>query len=201
MWESNPRPKSPKSNTLNTRPRPRPCKLCNRIKMFVIAINEAVFLTSGCQALPRAWTTRSSTGRLKHIRSYIRLVSNHTTRLCVGNQQTNAATYHINNLLFNPLRLQYVILRTKSKNRCDYCTYIYIHGLCDRNMGLLPASKRHFTADLPTPTGYPWVSRVFTLLTVPRPWQQLLTGLFLPHGFIFTSTLANNYCREHVLAA
>ena len=45
---------------------------------------------------------------------------------------------------FNPLRLQYVILRTKSQNRCDYCTYIYVHGLCDRNMGLLPASKRHF---------------------------------------------------------
>ena len=47
--------------------------------------------------------------------------------------------------VFNPLRLQYVILRTKSQNRCDYCTYIYVHGLCDRNMGLLPASKRHFT--------------------------------------------------------
>ena len=46
--------------------------------------------------------------------------------------------------LFNPLRLQYVILRTKSQNRCDYCTYIYVHGLCDRNMGLLPASKRHY---------------------------------------------------------
>ena len=25
----------------------------------------------------------------------------------------------------NPLRLQYVILRTKSQNRCDYCTYTY----------------------------------------------------------------------------
>ena len=25
----------------------------------------------------------------------------------------------------NPLRLQYVILRTKSQNRCDYSTYIY----------------------------------------------------------------------------
>ena len=46
--------------------------------------------------------------------------------------------------ILNPLRLQYVILRTKSQNRCDYCTYIYVHGLCDRNMGLLPASNRHF---------------------------------------------------------
>ena len=27
----------------------------------------------------------------------------------------------------NPLRLQYVILRTKSQNRCDYCTYIYTY--------------------------------------------------------------------------
>ena len=45
----------------------------------------------------------------------------------------------------NPLRLQYVILRTKSQKHCDYCTYIYVHGLCDRNMGLLPASNRHFT--------------------------------------------------------
>ena len=32
---------------------------------------------------------------------------------------------------FNPLRLLYV--------------YIYVHGLSDRNMGLLPASNRHFT--------------------------------------------------------
>ena len=54
------------------------------------------------------------------------------------------------NIWVNPLRLQYVILCTKSQNRCDYCTYIYVHGLCDRNMGLLPASKRHFTV---SPTG------------------------------------------------
>ena len=46
---------------------------------------------------------------------------------------------------FNPLRLQYVILRTRSQNRCDSCMYIYVHRLCDRNMGLLPASNRHFT--------------------------------------------------------
>ena len=31
------------------------------------------------------------------------------------------------------------------KPRCHSCTYIYVHGLCDRIMGLLPASKRHFT--------------------------------------------------------
>ena len=61
----------------------------------------------------------------------------------------------------------------------------------------IAASKAY----LPTLMGYPRVSQVFTLFTVPRLWQQLLTGLFLPHGFIFTSTLANNYCREHVLAA
>ena len=48
-------------------------------------------------------------------------------------------------ICFNPLRLQYVLLRTKSQNRCDSCTYIYVHRLCDRNMGLLPASNRHFT--------------------------------------------------------
>ena len=45
----------------------------------------------------------------------------------------------------NPLQLQYVILHTKSQNHCDYCTYIYVHGLCNQNMGLLPASNRHFT--------------------------------------------------------
>ena len=28
---------------------------------------------------------------------------------------------------FNPLRLQYVILRTKSQNRCGSCTYIYTY--------------------------------------------------------------------------
>ena len=27
--------------------------------------------------------------------------------------------------------------------RCDFRTDISVHGLCDRNMGLLPASKRH----------------------------------------------------------
>ena len=46
---------------------------------------------------------------------------------------------------FNPFRLSYVYIRTKSQNRCDSCTYIYVHGLCDQNMGLLPASNRHFT--------------------------------------------------------
>ena len=45
----------------------------------------------------------------------------------------------------NPFVLSYVYIRTKSQNRYDSCTYIYIHGLCDRNMVLLPASKRHFT--------------------------------------------------------
>ena len=33
--------------------------------------------------------------------------------------------------IFNPLRLQYVILRTKSQNHCDYCTYIYIYTYTD----------------------------------------------------------------------
>ena len=47
-------------------------------------------------------------------------------------------------MAFNPLQLQYVILRTKSQNRCDSSTYIYVHGLCDRNMGLLRVSNRHF---------------------------------------------------------
>ena len=65
-----------------------------------------------------------------------------------------SATYSFLLCCINPLRLQYVILRTKSQNRCDYCTYIYVHGLCDRNMGLLPASKRHFTVSRPiTPRG------------------------------------------------
>ena len=45
----------------------------------------------------------------------------------------------------NPFVLSYVYIRTKSQNRCDSCTYIYVHGLYDQNMGLLPASNRHFT--------------------------------------------------------
>ena len=36
----------------------------------------------------------------------------------------------------NPFVLSYVYIRTKSKNCCDSCTYIYVHGLYDRNMGL-----------------------------------------------------------------
>ena len=36
----------------------------------------------------------------------------------------------------NPFVLSYVYIRTKSQNRCDSCTYIYVHGLRDRNMGL-----------------------------------------------------------------
>ena len=47
--------------------------------------------------------------------------------------------------LFNPFVLSYVYIRTKYQNRCDSCTYIYVHWLCDRNMGLLPVSNRHFT--------------------------------------------------------
>ena len=45
----------------------------------------------------------------------------------------------------NPLRLQYVILRMKSQNRCDSCMYIYVHRLCDQNIGLLPASNQGIT--------------------------------------------------------
>ena len=61
---------------------------------------------------------------------------------CVNNHNNTQTS-----VALNPLRLQYVILRTKSQNHCDSCTYIYIyvHGLCDRNMGLLQASNRHFT--------------------------------------------------------
>ena len=46
----------------------------------------------------------------------------------------------------NPFVLSYVYIRTKSQTplRLLY-VYIYVHGLCDRNMGLLPASKRDFT--------------------------------------------------------
>ena len=45
----------------------------------------------------------------------------------------------------NPFRLLYGYIRTKMVTRCDFRTDISVHGLCDRNMGLLPASKRHFT--------------------------------------------------------
>ena len=48
-------------------------------------------------------------------------------------------------LAFNPFRLLYGYIRTKMVTRCDFRTDISVHGLCDRNMGLLPASKRHFT--------------------------------------------------------
>ena len=43
----------------------------------------------------------------------------------------------------NPFRLSYVYIRTKFPNRCDSCTYIYAHGLCDRNMGLLTDTLRY----------------------------------------------------------
>ena len=33
----------------------------------------------------------------------------------------------------------------KMVTHCDFRTDISVHGLCDRNMGLLPTSKRHFT--------------------------------------------------------
>ena len=47
------------------------------------------------------------------------------------------------NLFINPFVLSYVyFISTKSQNRCDSCTYIYVHGLYDRNMGILPASNR-----------------------------------------------------------
>ena len=47
-------------------------------------------------------------------------------------------------LRFNPkFRLSYVYIRTKFPNRCDSCTYIYVHGLCDRNMGLLTDTLRY----------------------------------------------------------
>ena len=39
----------------------------------------------------------------------------------------------------------YIYICMKSQNGCDSCTYIYEQGLCDRNMGLLPASNRNFT--------------------------------------------------------
>ena len=40
---------------------------------------------------------------------------------------------------FNPFRLSYVYIRTKFPN----CTYIYVHGLCDRNMRLLIDTLRY----------------------------------------------------------
>ena len=43
----------------------------------------------------------------------------------------------------NPFRLSYVYIRTKFPYRCDSCTYIYVHGLCDRNMGLLTDTLRY----------------------------------------------------------
>ena len=36
----------------------------------------------------------------------------------------------------------------KTATRCDFRTDISVHGLCGRNMGLLPASNRHFTVSL-----------------------------------------------------
>ena len=50
-----------------------------------------------------------------------------------------------NSGLINPFRLLYGYIRTKMVTRCDFRTDISVHRLCDRNMGLLPASKRHFT--------------------------------------------------------
>ena len=79
----------------------------------------------------------------------------------------------------NPFRLSYVYIRTKFPIRCDSCTYIYVHGLCDRNMGLLThrphevftcfrsAAGSHFTACLPT-------EEKWSLLGVVRCFWQVL---------------------------
>ena len=51
---------------------------------------------------------------------------------------------HFTKTDINPFRLSYVYIRTKFPNRCDSCTYIiYVHGLCDQNMGLLTDTLRY----------------------------------------------------------
>ena len=49
----------------------------------------------------------------------------------------------LTNITFNPLVRIYTYEIPKPL-RLKY-VYIYVHGICDRNMGLLPASNRHFT--------------------------------------------------------
>ncbi len=48
-------------------------------------------------------------------------------------------------IILNLSHVYTLYICTKSQNRCDSCMYIYVHGLCDKNMGLLPACNRHFT--------------------------------------------------------
>ena len=68
-----------------------------------------------------------------------------TTNTCAASDNEEPCKIRHQAAALNPFVLSYVYIRTKSQNRCDSCTYIYVHGLCDRNRGLLPASKRHFT--------------------------------------------------------
>ena len=65
-----------------------------------------------------------------------RVISRHDTvtqRFDAKNQQTINYRVNIHNSQ-TLLTLSYVYIRTKSQNRCDSCTYV--HGICDRNMGL-----------------------------------------------------------------
>ena len=61
----------------------------------------------------------------------------------------------------NPFVLSYVYTYEIPKPLRLLYVYIYVHGLCDRNMGLLPASNRHFTVS-------PASNRHFTVFTCFR---------------------------------
>ena len=51
--------------------------------------------------------------------------------------------------MFHVLLFKFILCAIYVRNPKTVATpvriYIYVHGLCDRNMGLLPASNRHFT--------------------------------------------------------
>ena len=61
----------------------------------------------------------------------------------ISRRATSSSVHKQSGCLLNSFRLSYVYIRTKFPNRCDSCTYIYVHGLCDRNMGLLTDTLRY----------------------------------------------------------
>ena len=82
----------------------------------------------------------------------------------------------------NPFRLSYVYIRTKFPNRCDSCTYIYVHGLCDRNMGLLTDTLRyHHTVH----TRYSRASGLQPAAILQHVYQRKKSGVYSELSAVF----------------
>ena len=123
-------PISPSHRSRNTQPWP----------------SRSIWVLSSCLASPDTGLT------ISYFRTYPKTVATPGAKTinvfwaCFGAQLTICAQKWRNFVLFSTVSLRFVLSRV-----CVFlyslvpCTYIYVHRLCDRNMGLLPASNRHFT--------------------------------------------------------